>query len=416
MDIQADGRLVVVSTGHRPGGGKTGLALRRFTRSGRIDRSFGGRGLTRVNEIGWGTATGIASDGQGRSFVSAFSGEGGQNERQARAVLFAFKKSGRPDTRFGENGRVGTARDFHGESTWFNDVTVDRRGRPLVVGSVAGRGEKGRERDWLVARYTRTGRPDPNFGEDGVRVIDVSGIGRRSSSWIDADDGLRIRLAPDGKIVLGGQASRGAAGQFAAVRLNTDGSLDRHFGDAGVARYYLLDRLSSDRWWAQRVRVTDVAVGPDGRVAISSGMQVSRMVDDGYGTAYVNIGSILLLGRDGKPIRSFGRRGFLRDFVDFEGLAFDRCNRLLAGGLKAHDPDYEDLDDFSLSRFTKSGARDRSFAPKGTISFAVGRRHRSFLSEISVRRNRIFAAGQSLTPDLNRGMAIAAIDASTKCR
>lgn len=416
VDVQADGRLVTATTANRPGYGRTGLVVRRLTRFGRIDTSFGEGGLVHSDEVGWGMATGIATDRNGRVFVSAFSGQGGQNEREYRAVLLAFDNEGIPDPGFGGDGVVAAPRSFGGENNWFKDVTVDRAGRPVVVGSVTGRGEKGNERDWIVARYTRAGKPDPTFGHGGIRVLDVSGIGRRPTLWTDMDSGLKVRLAGDGKLVLGGRASERTSTQFAAVRLNPDGTLDRNFGDRGLARYSLLQRLSKYDWWAEPVRVSDIAVGPDGRVAISSGFQVERMSDGGYGTDYVNQGAVVLLNRSGRPIRSFGMRGFLRNFVDVQGLAFDRCNRLIIGGSKAFGPAYRDRDDFSLSRFTSAGKPDLAFAPKGTRSFQVGRRHESFLSDVVVKGGRIFASGQSVMPNGNRGMAVSVADSPGKCR
>jgi uncharacterized delta-60 repeat protein len=75
-----------------------------------------------------------------------------------------------------------------------------------------------------VFRLTPNGQLDPGFGTGGVVNVRV---GR--SAMADA-----VAIQPDGKIVLGGTALTDH-NRFAAVRLNSDGSVDQSFGTAGIS-------------------------------------------------------------------------------------------------------------------------------------------------------------------------------------
>ncbi len=82
----------------------------------------------------------------------------------------------------------------------------------------------------LITRMTPSGHLDPSFGFGGIVTVAING-------GAGIDSGAALALQPDGKIVVAGTGRDGKYGplQFAAVRLNTDGSLDQSFGSGGVA-------------------------------------------------------------------------------------------------------------------------------------------------------------------------------------
>lgn len=84
-----------------------------------------------------------------------------------------------------------------------------------------------------IARLLPDGRPDPDFGDAGMRALRV-GTSLRPG---------RIAVEPDGKIVVGGVSFsskeglfEGEPGRAVVARLNPDGSLDRGFASGGVFR------------------------------------------------------------------------------------------------------------------------------------------------------------------------------------
>ena len=98
---------------------------------------------------------------------------------------------------------------------------------------------------------TRTSTPDTSFDTDGKQTVDFGG---------GADAANAVALAPDGKIVVAGQAG-GVNADMAAVRLSTDGAVDPSFapGSAGKAT---VDFGGADV-------ANGVAVQPDGKIVLA---------------------------------------------------------------------------------------------------------------------------------------------------
>jgi hypothetical protein len=85
-----------------------------------------------------------------------------------------------------------------------------------------------------IGRLLPDGRPDPHFGDRGLRVLRIGASLRPG----------RIAVEPDGKIVVDGVSFEhrlgdpfeGIPGRAVVARLNPDGSLDRGFASGGVFR------------------------------------------------------------------------------------------------------------------------------------------------------------------------------------
>jgi uncharacterized delta-60 repeat protein len=95
--------------------------------------------------------------------------------------------------------------------------SIQPDGKRLVAGYVNG--------NWAIARNNVDGSLDSTFGGDGKATIDLG---------TSSDRALNITIQPDGKILLlGVTAGSGDNWQFAAVRLNVNGSYDTSFADNG---------------------------------------------------------------------------------------------------------------------------------------------------------------------------------------
>ncbi|HET7119861.1 MAG TPA: hypothetical protein VFI17_01275 [Solirubrobacterales bacterium] len=109
----------------------------------------------------------------------------------------------------------------------YRTVDLEFDGRKLLLLGVRGYG-------LAIARLLPNGRPDPDFGDGGLRVLRVGASLRPG----------RIAVEPDGKIVVDGVsfASRlgdpfeGKPGRAVVARFDPDGSLDRGFASGGVFR------------------------------------------------------------------------------------------------------------------------------------------------------------------------------------
>src|SRR5205807_2525258 len=92
---------------------------------------------------------------------------------------------------------------------------------------VAGSAEHGGT-DMAVAEYTSSGALETSFGSGGTVTVSYTGSTSSAKAMV---------LQDDGKIVLAGSAANvnfPVNSDFAAARLNADGSLDSGFGTGGM--------------------------------------------------------------------------------------------------------------------------------------------------------------------------------------
>jgi uncharacterized delta-60 repeat protein len=157
---QRDGRLVVSGAAHDPA--LPGLALVRFRRDGRLDRSFGRGGKVVIRWPFYSGGTIVPEDGHRLLVVAC-------NEDGAR--LLRFRVNGARDRSFGRDGSV--------------DVRNVVPGCPEAVRAPGGKLVLISEN--TVARVDRNGSPDPSFGSGG-RI--------RAPSPLDA-----VLVQPNGAIV-----------------------------------------------------------------------------------------------------------------------------------------------------------------------------------------------------------------------
>ncbi|MEX2139004.1 MAG: hypothetical protein WD894_07065 [Pirellulales bacterium] len=127
--------------------------------------------------------------------------------------------AGALDPSFGIGGRVVT--DFGSPSDFGEAVVVQADGKTVVAGSTS---NEFAVASFAVARYNADGSLDASFGSNGRVAIDFG------SSRAVAHD---VELQQDGKIILAGASFHGGGSDFGAVRLNPDGSLDDTFGSGG---------------------------------------------------------------------------------------------------------------------------------------------------------------------------------------
>jgi len=120
------------------------------------------------------------------------------------------------DTSFDTDGIVIT--DLQGILTtdMAEAVAVQPDGKILMAGT------SGTDK-FALARYLTTGSLDIGFGNGGVTITTLPGLGGMAHDMV---------LQPDGKILLSGI---GNGGEFAVVRYLANGTLDTSFGTLGIA-------------------------------------------------------------------------------------------------------------------------------------------------------------------------------------
>ena len=219
--IQADGKVVVAgrSFACSPvicGAGDTDFGLARYNPDGSLDTSFDGDGkaVTGFGDSDIATAVAIQSDGKIVAAGETATGNG-------RFALARYNPNGSLDSGFDGDGKLST--DFSTGFDAANAVAIQADGKIIAAGYSTLPGGDGR---FALARYNPDGSLDSSFDSDGKVTTDFS-------TGSDLANGVAIQ--GDGKIVAAGRTATGA-GNFALARYNTDGTLDRSFGDAGRVR------------------------------------------------------------------------------------------------------------------------------------------------------------------------------------
>jgi uncharacterized delta-60 repeat protein len=148
---------------------------------------------------------------------------------------------GGTDHSFGAPGGVTTLEGVNGT---FFATAVQPDGKIVATGSAT----VGGTQEYLVARFTPTGAPDPAFGTNGVVTVPLVLNATFGS-------GSAVAIQANGKIVVALQGNDNAP-IYDLLRLNSDGRPDDTFGPGGIHFY----------GFAQNGTFTTVATGQDGSI------------------------------------------------------------------------------------------------------------------------------------------------------
>ncbi len=251
-------------------------ATARFSRDGRLDRSFADNGRVLALFPGQTICTAAAvfvSTDKRITVIGNASSELGPHH----IVGFRYLASGAPDPQFGRGGACILEEDAGAAG-----AAMDSQGRIVAVGSKHGR--------FLVARFDSQGDADRSFGNGGAVSLPDADVSQPLNA---------VALQADGKIVAVGTLGWHSGtrrpepeerDKIAIVRLDENGALDESFAGRG-----LLVMASSRYLWGAR----GVAIQPDGKLLIAG-----YVVDEENGHA----SSIVLvrLNPDGTPDADFG--------------------------------------------------------------------------------------------------------------
>jgi len=216
--LQPDGKILV--TGNSPIGD---IFLKRYNNNGSLDTSFGdidptvndpmfrtGKVSTFFSNMGAGGYS-VILQCDGKIIVA---GTCGFLEEYDFAIV-RYNANGSLDTSFSGTGKLST--DFGGYDFAYS-VALQSDGKIVVAGYSNSSGGNG-DGDFAVARYNVDGSLDTSFAGTGKLITDFGGN----------DLAYSVALQPDGKIVVAGTSPINSQ-EFALVRYNTDGSLDKTFG------------------------------------------------------------------------------------------------------------------------------------------------------------------------------------------
>jgi uncharacterized delta-60 repeat protein len=278
----ADGHIYVLGThGYGPASKampqSEEIGIARLAPDGSLDRSFGmggvlfthsGAGLELNSLIGGFSLIPLEVSG-----MAPMPG-GGVVVVAGRAAI-GFTATGALDTGFGNGGIVELGQGSEGLLS-----LPDGR---LVVASPAG------SKGIRLIRLLPSGTPDPTFGAGGISTVDDGA----------SNGSVQIAALPDGRLLMVSSATPKSCPHFCSyaptlARLNADGSLDRDYGEDGIAG------LGPSRCAGDIPSHPGLAVGADGRTIVAAGQAIPG--DESC-----------LLARDGsgRIDRGFGRDGYV---------------------------------------------------------------------------------------------------------
>jgi uncharacterized delta-60 repeat protein len=247
--------------------------------------------------------------------------------------------SGSLDPAFGNGGRV-----TGGLPGGADAMALQSDGRILLLS------------DFTLTRYNSDGSIDSTFGT----------AGQTSPRFLGASTLTSLAVQSDGKIVVGGRSGRSLADglvNFGLVRLNTNGSIDTTFGDAGFV--YADFNGNSDT-------LENVLIQSDGRIVAAG----NAAVPVGTTGTFTNAFAAARYTSTGALDASFGGGGKATQIATIEAeqeacLAFAATlqanDAIVFAGRLDYDDDRGSAIDTCVMRFTANGARDTAFGEEGVV-------------------------------------------------
>jgi uncharacterized delta-60 repeat protein len=340
VTLQSDGKLLIA--GRAQSGGTTGndFALLRLNDDGSADTSFGAGGVV-LTDMGSpaDSACAVAVQSNGKIVVA---GETRPTGLSIDFALIRYNADGSLDTTFGAGGKVVT--DISGGTDQARALSIMADGRIVVagMGSVAGTSR------FAVARYTSAGQLDTSFDTDGKATSQYAPGSATAQS---------IVVLSDGSIIAAGSVYNFStdAADFAAVKYQSNGSLDAGFGAGGWA---ILDMGGNNDSAQSLLRQSD------GKLVLAGYNQ-----DSGSGASDF---ALVRLNANGSLDASFGTGG--RVVTDFGGdidqamaAALQSNGQIVVAGLATVDG----VTSFGLARYNAGGSLDSNFAG-GKVTVPVG--------------------------------------------
>jgi uncharacterized delta-60 repeat protein len=307
LAVQADGKIVVVGSAQIDTTAFV-YAVVRLNADGTPDATFGPGGKRTVaisGGVGVDQAHGVAVQPDGKIVVVGLCQPTAGNFDMGAVRL---NPDGTRDTGFGPSGIRVIPFDLGGSKfDAASAVSLQPDGRIVLTGFAQ---LSDTNRDFAAARLKPDGTLDPTFGVGGKTTVAFDLGGANSAS----DTATCAVLQPDGKLIMAGSVQASAANNdFGVARLNTDGSLDTSFGNAGKSTF----------GFSNNEGATGVALQADGKIVVAGSTDFPGNQDFVVARLNPNGFSDLGFGSGGKTIDSFNSGGTTSDQANAVALQPD---------------------------------------------------------------------------------------------
>lgn len=338
--VHSDGRIVVAAHNEN-----NYFTLIRYTSTGALDNTFGSGGIANLRYAPGddGQAYAVTVLSNNKILVAGYS-YGSTKD----FALLRLNEDGTPDATFGTGGWAITPVG-----------SGDDEGRSMVVQSdgkflLAGISNNGSNNDFALVRYNSDGSLDNSFGTNGVVTTDITG-----NDLVES-----IGIQSDGKIVVGGTSNTTGASDFAAVRYNSDGSLDNSFGTGGIATVDIGFGGAGSTDQAH-----SLAIQPDGKILLVGQTAASTGGNDDVAIMRLTANGVLdsgASGFDGDGIVTFNYGPVNTDDEVRSAIIQNDGNILVAGSTDGTGSSFG----LMMLRYTPNGTLDPTFGP-GTNGIAT---------------------------------------------
>jgi uncharacterized delta-60 repeat protein len=364
--------------------------------AGTLDYDFGGDGIvtidigTATNDLGYQTL--VQPDGK-----VLIAGRSDDN-----LILVRLLPDGALDNSFGING-VLTYNNPSIYNYWVLKLFVKEDGKILVIWRPT---YSGNNKKFAVIQLHANGFIDGSFGDSGVKIIDISGLGY-SEEPKDA-----AFMESEGKIVIIGRFNSDEGTKGAMVRLNPNGTLDPSFSFDGklVTEFFTspsalilqengkLLVISGSHLARFNVDGTiDYGFGDSGEVNLDfDGYFAEKQSDDKIvlvGESNDNVIALARIHPDGLLDTEFGDGGYVQYVMPYsisiEDVALQEDDRIVIIG------ENKDDDDLFVARFDPDGFIDASFSNGGFAQMGIGNSYTESAESVSIQMvdNKIVLAG-----------------------
>ncbi len=250
---------------------------------------------------------------------------------------------GQPDTNFNGTGVEQIHFGAAGQNNSDYHIVAQPDGKVVIAGTFNDLGSV------FVVRLNPDGTLDNSFGTNGE--VDVT---MTNTNWSI----VGLVVEPSGQITVGGWGDTGGTDQTTLIRLNSDGSLDKTFGTAGIDEISKLD-----------VQITGLALQSDGSYVVSQSLffHAYRINHDGtydntFNTGPAAVALISLL---------FPTTSALDVSALTEGVFVESDQKILTYGFSGYEPATGDVPEFTLVRYNSDGTLDTTFGNGGAVQTPI---------------------------------------------
>lgn len=261
------------------------LAAVQFKTNGTADSSFGNNG---ISFLGFDArCNSIVQQSDGKIVLGGIIGYG--LDSPYHMLLLRLNTNGSLDTTFGDTGIVINRKGYE-----IKCLAVQQDGKIIAAGNKI---ETGSGQDqFVISRYNTDGSLDDDFGTHGNVFTDITS---------GDDEANAIVLLANGKIVAAGEANNSlslAYSYMAAVKYNTDGTLDNSFGNNGFAK------ILFDNNYAQP---TGLLLQSDGKLVLTGSVynyNLQNNIPSNFALARLKSNGIIdsSFALNGKQVTGFG--------------------------------------------------------------------------------------------------------------